>query len=38
MRRKHDILWKVVMEEVFDDLLRFCFPDAALAYDLPQPA
>lgn len=34
MRRKDDILWKVVMEEVFDDLLRFCFPDAAIAYDL----
>ena len=27
-------MWKVVMEEVFDDLLRFCFPDAAIAYDL----
>jgi hypothetical protein len=26
--RKSDILWKVVMEEVFDDLLRFIFPDA----------
>lgn len=34
MRRKHDILWKVVMEEVFDDLLRFCFSDAAQVYDL----
>jgi hypothetical protein len=33
MRRKNDILWKVVMEEVFDDLLRFIFPDADRIYD-----
>jgi len=32
--RKSDILWKVVMEEVFDDLLRFIFPDADQVYDL----
>jgi hypothetical protein len=34
MRRKDDILWKVVMEEVFDDLLRFVYPDAERVYDL----
>jgi predicted transposase YdaD len=33
-RRKNDILWKVVMEEVFDDLLRFIFPDADLLFDM----
>ena len=32
--RKNDILWKVVLEEVFDDLLRFIFPDADQVYDL----
>lgn len=34
MRRKDDILWKVVMEEVFDDLLRFVHVDADQVYDL----
>lgn len=34
MRRKDDILWKVVMEEVFDDLLRFVYADADQVYDL----
>lgn len=33
-QRKSDILWKVVMEEVFDDLLRFIFPDADQVYNL----
>ena len=33
-KRKSDILWKVVMEEVFDDLLRFIFPDADQVYNL----
>jgi hypothetical protein len=33
-KRKSDILWKVVIEEVFDDLLRFIFPDADQVYDL----
>jgi hypothetical protein len=32
--RKNDILWKVVLEEVFDDLLRFIFPDADQVYDM----
>ena len=32
--RKSDILWKVVMEEVFDDLLRFVFPNADLVYNM----
>ncbi len=27
-RRKNDILWKGMLEEVFDDLLRFIFPKA----------
>jgi hypothetical protein len=34
MRRKNDILWKVVIEEVFDDLLRFLYPDADRVYNL----
>ena len=29
-QRKSDILWKVVLEEVFDDLLRFLSADAAI--------
>src|SRR5258708_7553777 len=33
-QRKSDILWKVVLEEVFDDLLRFLFPDADKVYDM----
>jgi hypothetical protein len=33
-RRKSDILWKVVIEEVFDDLLRFLFPDAGQVYNM----
>lgn len=32
--RKSDILWKMVMDEVFEDLLRFIFPDADQVYDL----
>lgn len=32
--RKSDILWKLFMDEVFDDLLRFIYPDASLVYDM----
>jgi len=32
--RKSDILWKVIMEEVFADLLRFIFTDADEVYDM----
>lgn len=32
--QKSDILWKVVMEEVFEDLLRFVFPDTDKVYDM----
>lgn len=32
--RKSDILWKVIMEEVFADLLRFIFTDADQVYDM----
>jgi hypothetical protein len=32
--RKSDILWKVIMEEVFDDLLRFIMPDADQEYNM----
>jgi hypothetical protein len=34
MRRKNDILWKGMLEEVFDDLLRFVFPAADQELDL----
>ena len=33
-QRKSDILWKVIIEEVFADLLRFLFPDADQVYDM----
>jgi predicted transposase YdaD len=33
-KRKSDILWKVIMEEVFPDLLRFIFPDADEVYNM----
>lgn len=32
--RKSDILWKVILEEVFADLLRFIYPDADQVYDM----
>ena len=33
-QRKSDILWKVIMEEVFDDFLRFIMKDADQEYDM----
>jgi hypothetical protein len=33
-QRKSDILWKAILEEVFDDALRFIYPDAEFEYDL----
>ncbi|HEY4110218.1 hypothetical protein [Puia sp.] len=33
-QRKSDSLWKVVMEDVFPDLLRFIFPDADEVYNM----
>lgn len=35
-RRQNDILWKGMIEEVFDDLLRFVFPEAESIFDLDQ--
>ncbi len=32
--RKSDILWKVIVEEIFADLLRFIYPDADHVYDM----
>lgn len=34
MPKKDDLLWKGVLEEIFDDFLRFMHPDAADIYDL----
>jgi hypothetical protein len=34
MRADRDILWKGIIEEVFDDLLRFVFPAADEVFDL----
>jgi hypothetical protein len=34
MRRQNDILWKSVLEEVFDDLLRFVYPGADQVFDM----
>lgn len=33
-RRNNDILWKVVLEEIFEDLLTFLFPMAEEHFDL----
>src|ERR1700761_3568275 len=33
-RRKNDILWKGMLEEVFDDLLRFIFPKADQIFNM----
>jgi hypothetical protein len=34
LRRQNDILWKGMIEEVFEDLLRFVFPRAERIFDL----
>ncbi|GAA3965343.1 hypothetical protein [Mucilaginibacter dorajii] len=34
MRRKDDILWKGILEDVFDDFLRFVNPEASAIFDL----
>ena len=34
MRRNEDLLWKAILEDVFDDLLRFVFPEAETLFDL----
>jgi hypothetical protein len=33
-RRKNDILWKGLLDEVFEDMLRFVFPDADKKFNL----
>lgn len=37
VRSKDDIIWKAVLEEVFEDLLRFIYPEADQVFDLTQP-
>jgi hypothetical protein len=34
MRAKYDILWKGMLERVFDDFLRFVFPNADQRFDM----
>ncbi len=34
MRRKDDILWKGILEDIFDDFLKFVYPDAGKVFDL----
>ena len=34
MKQKDDYLWKGVLEDVFDDFLRFLYPDADSVFDL----
>ena len=34
MRRKNDMLWKGMLEEIFDDLLRFVFPQVDEVLDM----
>lgn len=36
MRRKNDILWKSILEEVFDDFLRFAIPHAENLFALKE--
>ncbi len=33
MRKKNDQLWKGILKNVFDDLLRFIFPEADKVFD-----
>src|ERR1700744_1860846 len=37
MPRNRDILWKSLLEWLFDDLLRFLYPDTDEVVDLTQP-
>lgn len=34
MKRNDDILWKAALEDMFDDFLRFFYPDADQLFDL----
>jgi len=34
MRAKYDMLWKGLLDEVFDDFLRFVFPEVEDELDL----
>ncbi|MDM8173220.1 MULTISPECIES: hypothetical protein [Olivibacter] len=34
MAKKDDLLWKGILEEIFDDFLRFMHPKADEIYDL----
>ncbi|MDM8173183.1 hypothetical protein QT327_02250 [Olivibacter sp. 47] len=34
MAKKDDLLWKGILEEIFDDFLRFMHPEADEIYDL----
>lgn len=34
MAKKDDLLWKGILEEVFDDFLRFMYEEADAVYDL----
>jgi len=34
MRRKDDMLWKGILEEVFEDFMQFFFPHARKLYDI----
>src|SRR5690606_31658220 len=34
MAKKHDYLWKGIIEDLFDDLLLFLYPDALDIFDL----
>ena len=31
---RNDILWKAILEDIFDDFLRFFLPDADLIFDM----
>lgn len=33
MRKKDDLLWKGILEDLFDDFLRFMHPDADSIFD-----
>ena len=32
--KRNDILWKSILEDIFDDFLKFFFPNAEALFDL----
>jgi len=34
--KRDDTLWKAILENIFDDFLRFFFSDADIEFDMPK--